>query len=436
MNHPAEKRRIGIFQADWPLQSQTANCAFMLARAGYEVDLFLNNVPQYFDIQSSPEFQENPNIHLHIYGNREDDLHFPFPLRSNKIFLKKLNTLMARLFLRMLITMRWKQSVINEAVLKQSADFIEGKNFRLFIGIEKKGLLWAGNMGDRFSCPYLYYSLELYTKDHPDAMLTYLDRQIKKAEAVYHKKAAATIIQDAARACVLFEDNGVPPDGLTFYVPVSLLGAARQERSSFFNYKYKLPPTQKIILQFGLFYNRRFSAELIDVARQFTSDSTLVLHGYSLSESYQNIIENKCHDKFIFSNELVPSEQIIDVISSADIGLVFYTAETENDLLTAFASEKLALYLQQGKPIVAFDYPGYRKLINECECGVLIHSLSELPQAISTILADWDRYSRNAVKCFNKYYNYSDNFTPVIEWLNRNLKPQEVLPLGKVMHDC
>lgn len=435
MNHPSEKRRIGIFQSNWPLQSQTANCAFMLARAGYEVDLFLHNVPQYFDIQSSPEFQTNPNINFHICGNREDDLHFPFPLHSNKIFQKKLHALMARLFLRVIITMRWKQTVINDIVLKQSADFIEGKNFRLFIGIEKKGLLWAGNMGDRFNCPYIYYSLELYTKDHPDAIRTYLDRQIKKEEAVYHKKAAATIIQDADRASVLFEDNGVPTDGLTFYVPVSLLGAARQKRSSFFNYKYNLPQTQKIILQFGLFYNRRFSAELIDVARQFACDWTLVLHGYSLSESYQHLIENKRHDKFIFSNELVPSEQIIDVISSADIGLVFYTAETDNDLLTAFASEKLALYLQQGKPIIAFDYPGYRELINEFKCGVLIQSLSELPQAISTIFADWDRYSRNALKCFVQYYNYSDNFTPVIEWLNRDLKPQEVPPSGKFSHD-
>jgi len=148
------------------------------------------------------------------------------------------------------------------------------------------------------------------------------------------------------------------------------------------------------------------------------------LHGYSLSESYQHLIENISHDKFIFSNELVPSEQIIDVISSADIGLVFYTAETENDLLTAFSSEKLALYLQQGKPIIAFDYPGYRKLMDECECGVLIHSLSDLPQAIETILADWDRYSRNALKCFNLYYDYSRNFMPVIEWINRGFKPQ------------
>lgn len=432
MNSQTDGYRIGIFQADWPLQSQTANCAFMLARAGYEVDLFLDHVPQYFDIRSTPAFHENSLIRLHLFGNAEDDRHFPFPRPSNKTIAEKSIAFMVRLFRQAGITLGWKPSPVAGATSRQSASIIEGNDFRLFIGVEKKGLVWAGIMGNHFHIPYIYYSLELYTKDHPDAMVSPLHRHLKASEEAYHRKAAATIVQDAERARVLFQDNGLA-EGLTFHVPVSLLGAARQGASSFFRDKYKLPQAQKIILQFGLFYNRRFSLELIETARQFPRDWTLILHGYSESESYHRQIEKKCHDRAILSSDHMPSDRIQDLIASADIGLVLYTSETKNDFMTAFSSEKLALFLQHGKPVIAFDYPGYRRLMEECDCGVLLRSLSELPRAVETILADWDRYSRNALNCFHLHYDYARNFMPVIDWINQGSTSHKDPPPGKAL---
>lgn len=416
------RQRIAIFQSDWPLQSQTANCAIMLARAGFEVDLFLHNVPQYFNIQSSPEYQENFRIHFHVFGNPAQDLDCSFPQQSRRSFVEKIISFITRSFRRIETSLGLPPPLIKDSVLKQSADIIKSHDFMLLIGIEKKGLVWAGSMSDRFKIPYVYYSLELYTKDHPDSMVTPLDRQIKASEEFYHQKTTATIVQDVERGRVLFKDNGLAEGGTTFYVPVSLLGSARRNTTSFFQDKYKLPPSQKIILQFGLFYNRRFSLELIETARLFPHTYSLILHGYSLSQSYQRQLEERCHDRVILSQDFVPSEFIQDVIASADIGLVLYTSETKNDLMTAFSSEKLALYLLHGKPIIAFDYPGYRKLVEECNCGVLIHSLSELPQALEIILTDWERYSNNAVKCFALHYDYAKNIMPFIDWLNQNRK--------------
>jgi len=317
-----------------------------------------------------------------------------------------------------------ESSLMNGSVLSKSISSVEGNNYIFFIGIEKKGLIWAGILGDRFNIPYGYYSLELYTRDHPDAMNTYLDRQIKTAEEAFHKKAVLTIVQDADRANVLFKDNGIVKKSLTFYVPVSLLGSPHRDKSSFFHDRYQLSPEQIIVLQFGLFYDRRFSLELIDMARLFPWNWTLVLHGYSLSESYHRQIKRKCHDRVKLSDHPVPSSQIRNLIASADIGLVFYTSETKNDFMTAFSSEKLALFLQQGKPIIAFDYPGYRKLMAECECGVLIRSLSELPTAVETILSDWERYSKNAIRGFHLFYDYSKNFMLVIDRINEGFAQQ------------
>jgi len=421
MHNPEIRHRICIFQADWPLQSQTANCAFVLARAGYEVDLFLDNVPQeYFDIQSSPEFQAHSHIHLHIFGGHERKIHYPFLMRFNNRFATKCFAFAAKLFRRARIALGLQSSFIGYAAVRQSTACIEGRKFILLIGVEKKGLIWAGIMGDHFSIPYIYYSLELYTKDHPDAMINRQNRSIKSEEAFYHQKAIATIIQDADRAHALFQDNGIA-GGLAFYIPVSLLGAPRREASSFFRDKYNLPPTQKIILQFGLLYHRRFSSELIDVAEKLNANRTLILHGYSLSRTYQRFLEKKKHSGIILSQNLVPLECIPEIIASADIGLVLYTADTQNDFLTAFASEKLALLLQHGKPIIAFDYPGYQRLIAQYECGVLIQSLSDLPQAVEKILSDWDHFSRNAMECFKMHYDYAKNAAPMIDWINQGL---------------
>lgn len=415
---------VGIFQAGWPLQSQTANCALMLARAGYEVDLFLQDVPIYYDLLSSPENHPGYRIHFHRFGSTVPQQHLPLYLQRDKNPMEKILSLTARILRLIWADFGWKPPLIEEDTLRQSIKLIHEKMFCCFIGVEKKGVIWAGMMGHQFRIPYIYYSLELYTKDHPDAMVTPMDRCIKAAEESYHRKASGTVVQDSDRAHVLFADNGVPP-GITFHLPVSVLGPPRPKGSNFFRDRYGLSPSQRVILQFGLFYNRRFSLELIDVAEGFNKDRILILHGYSISESYHHLLRKKTHDRVILSRDLVPTERITDVIASTDIGLVLYTAETQNDFLTAFASEKLALFLQHGKPIIAFDYPGYRQLIAECECGVLIQSLSELPEAIEKILSNWDHFKRNAIQSFRLHYDYAINSEPMIDWINRGCPPEQ-----------
>ena len=103
------------------------------------------------------------------------------------------------------------------------------------------------------------------------------------------------------------------------------------------------------------------------------------------------------------------------MISSADIGLAFYSPEIDNDRLTAFSSEKMAWYMQCGVPFIAFDYPGYRRLAQEDGCGAVIRTMSELPGAISQILARHETFRRNSFRAFSKYYDFDRNFACVID---------------------
>ena len=169
----------------------------------------------------------------------------------------------------------------------------------------------------------------------------------------------------------------------------------------------------------------RYVLELAEVAQMFPDDWVLVLHGPSYSEStIEKIKEIDRRGKVILSLQQVPVSRLLEVIASADIGLALYPPTPANDRLSAFASEKTALYLQCGVPLIAFDHPGYRRLTDEEQCGVVIQRSQEVPKAIGTILASHEQFAQNAFRAFKKYYDFARNFTNVIrgiETLNLRL---------------
>ena len=241
-------------------------------------------------------------------------------------------------------------------------------------------------------------------------------RRIRTAERACHRRAAATIIQDAERARVLFQDNGVPMGGCPYflssgfgngaplYQPLSLLPGSIWSFKGYKSHSFLWAVT-----------SARYVFELAEVAQMFPEDWVLVLHGPSYCEStVEKIKAIDRRGKVILSLQKVPVSRVREVIASAHIGLALYPSTPANDRLTAFASEKTALYLQCGVPLIAFDHPGYRRLANEEQCGVVIQRSQELPKAIETILASREQFARNAFRTFEKYYDFARNFTNVI----------------------
>jgi hypothetical protein len=80
------------------------------------------------------------------------------------------------------------------------------------------------------------------------------------------------------------------------------------------------------------------------------------------------------------------------------------------------SSEKVALFLKCGIPIVALDNPGY-EILELRHCGVVIKSLDELPAAIERILASWDEFSYNARVLFDERYEFKANYRKVVDML-------------------
>ena len=431
---------ISVFQAEWPVQVHTTNFVVMLAQAGYDVELFLFNPwnPNYVDVDKLEHAGR-----LNVYDLtglprvpsppcRASDRLPSFIQRLKRFCQDKMPTLTyvyrsTRLAISSaiqnaghacLLLVRSDDGLLPHGIVAQAQELMSKKSYHCVIGVEKKGLIWAGKIAGNLGVPLVYYSLELMTDDYARLEMpwSFEFRRLRAAERTYHRTAAATIIQDTERARVLFQDNGVPMEGARiFYLPVSVMGRPYTNRSRFFQEAFGLSRDTKVILSFGLLNSARYVFELAEVAQMFPEDWVLVLHGPAYPESIvERIKAIDRRGKVILSLQRVPVSRVREVIASADIGLALYPSTPANDRLTAFASEKTALYLQCGVPLIAFDHPGYRRLANEEQCGVIIQRSQELPKAIEIILASREQFARNAFRTFEKYYDFARNFTNLL----------------------
>lgn len=161
----------------------------------------------------------------------------------------------------------------------------------------------------------------------------------------------------------------------------------------------------------------RYSFECVREVQNFPDNWVLIIHGFG-EKSYINRINNiDTNDKVILSLDRLLSDRLHEMIGSAHIGLVLNKDWPCNESITAVSSEKLALYIKCGLPIIAFKYPGY-EIIEEYQCCILIENIHELSQAIEKIGTNLEEYSANAYKCFTEQYEFLANFTQVIRYIN------------------
>ncbi len=432
-----DNRRIAFFHSGWLVESQTANAVTMFADAGYDVELFTYNRPPSQEYVNFEELKKRTKAEIYQLWRFDETSSKPVtPKPTNgtptlkqrfKSFLRTRfpSVASSHLFLRnayqsYCLRRGLAETLLAPGLVDRALKLMAGKQYRCLIGVEKKGLIWAGLVARKLQVPFFYHSLELYTdEDYCCRMLgeePHAFRRLRLGERLHHRRAYATIIQDADRARVLFNDNGLDRSKANvFYVPVSVLGDPYKQRSRYLQESLRIPCGRKIILYFGNIWERRYVCELVKVAQTFPDDWVLVMHGPTSGSTTEKIKELDEGRKVILSLELVPSEQIQEVIASADVGLLFYSGQSHNERLTAFSSEKMALYMQCGVPFVAFDYPGFRRLAEDEGCGLVISRLEELPDAIGEILSSDDKFRQRAQRAFCKHYSFAKSFAKVVE---------------------
>lgn len=279
----------------------------------------------------------------------------------------------------------------------------------LVIGIEKAGLEVASFFSRTFHVPYVYYSLELYIEDH------YARRRFEWqlwSERRCHRGAVATIVQDKFRWSVLSASNGVM-DQKVFFLPI---GVDDSTRVRFGDEHIPCPDSENKLLYFGIISRDRFSLDLFNVSSGLPDGVVVHLHGPLSDLGLSKLFLKENNNKFFFTTNMLPESQIFNLVRSAKIGLAFYRTDNSNDLLTAYSSQKIAVYFQCGLPIIAFRSDAYEDLFSRFKCGVMIDSIDQLPLAVQEILSDYRSYSSGALAAFREVYNLRNYWSSMSEF--------------------
>lgn len=287
---------------------------------------------------------------------------------------------------------------INPPAVAREADvlFAARQPYDLLVGVEKAGLEIAVRHGTLAGIPAVYYSLELYLGDHPDFRRFAWQRP---SEIARHAMAAGTIIQDRFRWQVLQQANQVGGSAV-FFLPVGIAAPSPAPPSP-----RRAPSDDDCrLLSFGVQGRTRLTGELIEMAPRLPAGMRLRLHGPSHEPWVQRRERGPLPPNLELTTQLLPEAALPDLLASADIGLALYRQDVANDRLTAYSSQKVALYLQAGLPIIAFRSEPYEELMARFHCGELIDSLDDLPAAAERIRVHHDAYSENAHKAYAAIY--------------------------------
>jgi len=301
------------------------------------------------------------------------------------------------------------------------AEQAKANKYVAIIGVEKGGVSWAGMVAERTGTPIIYYSLELYTWGHHYVRQSLIMRSLKRLEVKNHRNCAITIVQDSVRAAALIADNSVSKAMPIVLLPVSADGPSFTETSNWLQKKFGFGTDDIVIISLGQISLNRGNGDLVEAAQRFPREWHLVFHGYgpaNIIDALERRDEKKC---ISLSMDLVKINVLPEIIASADIGLAFYDRFTENDRLTGFASEKIAMYLQCGVPVIAGRLKTYEH-IEDCRAGILIDEIEELPIAISKIIGEYEEYRRNAFECYERYYRMDKNAMAAIDAISKLLQ--------------
>ena len=392
----AAAKRVAVFQYQWPLQIHTANFVEALAAKGYHVDLFIKRCRT--DLVDLSRIERVASIRLINLNGRD--------LSGQKTLYQRVQGLCERLIKKYSYT-----PIILPAVIAASR-YLRKEKFDFFIGVEKMGMIWACFLSKVTGTPFVYYSLELYDEGHPEYAARPDFPALRRLEKKAHQRAAATIIQDRPRKEHLFRTNGLN-GGKAIFMPVSVPGPAFEHKKDSFRAKWGIPSELPVVLYLGIMEESRHCLDMARAAQIYGDKFRIVFHGYGNPDLIEKI-RSAGGDALTLSTELVPEDRLPDVVGSADIGLAFYRSDCANNLLTAFSSEKVALYCRAGVPFISFDTPSYRELVKNIPCCVLIREISEMPQAIETIMSNYATYRANALEAFRRYYQFETNIERVI----------------------
>jgi glycosyltransferase involved in cell wall biosynthesis len=357
-------KRVALFTASGldVINTPMINSAEYLASLGYAVDIFARSP---YDGWKAPEFQ-NESVRYHI----TEILPGTFRSRFGKI----------NLLINVLRIMR-----------QNTYDFV--------IGFDPRAFQLAYVIAKIFRIPAVYHSLEFYKE------ITIKQQVYGAFQNFFVRHSDWMITQDAMRADWLSNKYRFPREKISV-VYNSSLGDCMPNKSKYLRNKFDIPDEKIVVLAVGSLIKPHMISEITESVSRWNSEFVLVIHGWFSQPEYETRILGLAEQhpgRIFISTDFLPLNRKYEVFQSADIGLVTFTPDNDNNQFVGAAAGKLFEFTRCGVPVVVNELAGMREFVGR-RCGEICGPwLDSIETALETVQNNYATYSNNCTQFYEKY---------------------------------
>jgi glycosyltransferase involved in cell wall biosynthesis len=255
----------------------------------------------------------------------------------------------------------------------------------------------------------IYASLELYFTDNY-FNLSYPEHVMRK-ERESINQIRGLVIQSREREELFRNEYKLDPSIPSFLLPVTDSGPPERRKSDALFKRLGIPDGSKLLLHLGTIIEYHCCLEMIEAFKNVRG-WTLVFHGFSWGD-YRERVKDKIRqlnlENVIITDDFFGDFQSIEaIVASCRVGIAWYANMSPNFATAGQSSGKTTSYLRFGLPVVTNNYRASREAIEATGCGVCMESLADLPAALETIESQYERFSENALREYERTYRFEN----------------------------
>ena len=261
---------------------------------------------------------------------------------------------------------------------------------------------------------FIYYNLEIFTPEreqgrhqNKNALIYSISWKTgylinKTKEIVFTKKCKLFTIQDSLRKMVSIKYFIRHPK--TLLIPNSYIYIAEDCIE---------------IGSSGMVYSgilTRFRMEPLVKQLQNLPDLALAFLGKSDQWSREQFAKlQSVNPNIELYEQSLPAKEHLELLKKYAVGVVWYDhSKDENEENIGLSSGKLFRHLSIGQPVIVSDSPGLSKIVRKYKLGIVISSMSELPNAYEDIMGNYSQYQNNIRSIYKIRFDYEKRIRPLL----------------------
>ncbi|MCX6557980.1 MAG: hypothetical protein NTW95_11215 [Candidatus Aminicenantes bacterium] len=315
---------------------------------------------------------------------------------------------------------QWRNALRPVHGISAAARRFDGQDYHCHIVFDAPGLLLCKELFP-MAKPF-YYSLELALLTEASAAgalaadLAYLE----KAQG-WSRDIRGLIIQSQEREMLFRHDQRLGENVPALHLPVTGRGPAKAERLRQLHEQFAIPAHGGIAIHLGG-ANPYYSS--LAIAEVFTKIEGWHLffqgnHLRGYGEEIRALAKRSGARNIVVLKKFFSEIDALDrILMSASVGIAWYNDLNANFRSAGQSSGKITAYLKFGLPVIANRYPSTEAALATPGCGICVAGLDEIPAALERIAANYDEFSANARREYEKNYRFENYRQPILDFLD------------------